>query len=144
MDSDELDRVVEAMSQRYHGKYRGTVVDTADATKRGRLKVKVPAVMGDQEMWAMPCSPYAGASIGFFALPPDVSISSVPASLSMRSVTPGVFQKAIDSTASALSISLSFQKQPAQIGWLTSPPSNSTQTEVPAGGSAKKPMLAPA
>ena len=70
MEIDELDRVVEAMNQRYYGKYRGTVVDTADATKRGRLKVKVPAVMGDQEMWAMPCSPYAGDAIGFFALPP--------------------------------------------------------------------------
>ena len=67
---EELDRVVEAMSRRYHGKYRGTVVDTADSTKRGRLKVRVPAVMGDQEVWAMPCVPYAGASLGLFALPP--------------------------------------------------------------------------
>lgn len=67
---EELDRVVQGMSQRYYGKYRGTVVDTADSTKRGRLKVRVPSVMGEQEMWAMPCAPYAGASLGFFALPP--------------------------------------------------------------------------
>ena len=67
---EELDRVVEAVGQHHYGKYRGTVVDTADSTKRGRLKVKVPAVMGDQEMWAMPCAPYAGDGIGFFALPP--------------------------------------------------------------------------
>ena len=67
---EELDRVVEAMGQKYHGKYRGTIVDTADPTKRGRLKVKVPAVMGDKEVWAMPCAPYAGDGIGFFALPP--------------------------------------------------------------------------
>ncbi|WP_284734571.1 phage baseplate assembly protein V [Sphingosinicella terrae] len=70
---EELDRVVQGMSQRYYGKYRGTVVDTADSTKRGRLKVRVPSVMGDKEMWAMPCAPYAGASVGFFALPPAES-----------------------------------------------------------------------
>jgi len=67
---EELDRVVEAIGQRCHGKYRGTVLDTADPTKRGRLKVSVPSVMGEQELWAMPCSPYAGDGIGFFALPP--------------------------------------------------------------------------
>lgn len=67
---EELDRVVEGMNSRYYGKYRGTVVDTADPTKRGRLKVRVPAVMGDKELWAMPCAPYAGDAIGFFALPP--------------------------------------------------------------------------
>ena len=72
---EELDRVVEALGQRYHGKYRGTVVDNADPTSRGRVKVRVPAVMGEKELWAMPCAPYAGASIGFFALPPaDTSI----------------------------------------------------------------------
>lgn len=68
--AEELNRVVEALGQRYYGKYRGTVVDTADPTKRARVKVKVPSVMGDKELWAMPCAPYAGASIGFFALPP--------------------------------------------------------------------------
>jgi hypothetical protein len=68
---EELDRVVEAMGQRYYGKYRGTVVDTADSTKRGRLKVMVRSVMGAEEMWAMPCVPYAGDGIGFFALPPE-------------------------------------------------------------------------
>jgi phage gp45-like len=68
--SADLDRIVETLNQTFYGKYRGKVVDTADTTKRGRLKVTVPAVMGDQELWAMPCVPYAGAQIGFFALPP--------------------------------------------------------------------------
>jgi hypothetical protein len=67
---EELDRVVEALSQRYYGKYRGTVVATDDDTKRGRLKVTVPAVRGEEEIWAMPCAPYAGDGVGFFALPP--------------------------------------------------------------------------
>lgn len=66
----DLDRIVETLNQTFYGKYRGKVVDTADSTKRGRLKVTVPAVMGDQQVWAMPCVPYAGAQIGFFALPP--------------------------------------------------------------------------
>jgi hypothetical protein len=66
----ELDRVVEAMSQRFYGKYRGTVTNTSDPTKKGMLQVRVPAVLGDQMVWALPCAPYAGNSIGFFALPP--------------------------------------------------------------------------
>jgi len=66
----DLDRIVETLNQTFYGKYRGKVVDTADTTKRGRLKVTVPAVMGDQALWAMPCVPYAGAQLGFFALPP--------------------------------------------------------------------------
>lgn len=68
--SDEVDRVVQALSQRFFGKYRGEVVDTADDTQRGRLKVKCPAVLGEESVWAMPCTPYAGDSLGFFALPP--------------------------------------------------------------------------
>ena len=68
--AEELNRVVEVLGQRYHGKYRGTVVDNADPTSRARVKVRVPAVMGEKEVWAMPCAPYAGNGIGFFALPP--------------------------------------------------------------------------
>lgn len=53
----------------YFGKYRGTVTDNNDPTSRGRLKVKVPAVLGALELWAMPCVPYAGAGVGFYSLP---------------------------------------------------------------------------
>lgn len=53
----------------FFGKYRGTVSDNADATNRGRLKVTVPAVLGDVEAWAMPCVPYAGKGVGFYCLP---------------------------------------------------------------------------
>jgi len=53
----------------YFGKYRGTVSDNADPTNRGRLKVKVPCVLGDLEVWAMPCVPYAGQGVGFYSLP---------------------------------------------------------------------------
>jgi uncharacterized protein involved in type VI secretion and phage assembly len=53
----------------FFGKYRGTVSDNADPTNRGRIKVKVPAVLGTVESWAMPCVPYAGQGVGFYSLP---------------------------------------------------------------------------
>ncbi len=53
----------------FFGKYRGTVSDNSDTTNRGRIKVKVPSVLGDIEAWAMPCVPYAGQGVGFYSLP---------------------------------------------------------------------------
>jgi uncharacterized protein involved in type VI secretion and phage assembly len=59
----------------YFGKYRGTVSDNSDPTNRGRIKVKVPSVLGTVESWAMPCVPYAGKGVGFYSLPePDTGI----------------------------------------------------------------------
>ena len=57
------------MRGHFFGKYRGTVSDNDDTTQRGRLKVKVPAVLGSVESWAMPCVPYAGDGVGFYSLP---------------------------------------------------------------------------
>lgn len=57
--------------EQYFGKYRGTVVDNVDPKRLGRIQVSVPALLGDGKMsWAMPCVPYAGPNIGFFAIPP--------------------------------------------------------------------------
>ena len=69
MDQDLSEQLLDWVRSRYFGKYRGTVVDNADSTSRGRLKVNVPAVLGDLEVWAMPCVPYAGDGVGFYALP---------------------------------------------------------------------------
>lgn len=63
------EELVDWVRSHYFGKYRGTVTDNADPTSRGRIKVKVPAVLGDVDIWAMPCVPYAGAGVGFYALP---------------------------------------------------------------------------
>jgi hypothetical protein len=53
------------------GKYRGKVENTVDPMQMGRLQVSVPAVLGDGNLsWAMPCVPYAGSKVGWFALPP--------------------------------------------------------------------------
>ncbi|AOY81327.1 phage baseplate assembly protein V [Moorena producens JHB] len=57
----------------FFGKYRGTVTNTKDLNKRGRLEVSVPSVLGDQCLWAEPCVPYAGKDIGMFAIPPKGS-----------------------------------------------------------------------
>ncbi|WP_428268598.1 phage baseplate assembly protein V [Haliangium sp.] len=57
-------------AMRFFGKYRGVVTDDADPTMRGRVKVRVPAVTGAHEQWAMPCVPYAGQGVGLFAVPP--------------------------------------------------------------------------
>jgi uncharacterized protein involved in type VI secretion and phage assembly len=66
----ETERMFHALDGQFFGKYRGLVVDNADPTHRGRLRVKVPAVMGEETLWAEPCAPYAGDGVGFFALPP--------------------------------------------------------------------------
>ena len=64
-----LDQLVEWVRSRYFGKYRGTVTDNDDPTNRGRIKVRVPAVLGDLTVWAMPCVPYAGEQIGQYMIP---------------------------------------------------------------------------
>jgi hypothetical protein len=54
------------------GKYRGIVSDNDDPDLRGRLKVSVPALLGDQDTdWALPCFPCGGTgAAGWFAVPP--------------------------------------------------------------------------
>ena len=53
------------------GKFRGTVVNNLDPMQLGRLQVSVPLVLGDGQLsWAMPCVPFAGSGVGFFAIPP--------------------------------------------------------------------------
>lgn len=73
MNPDYLEMLVDWVRHRYFGKYRGTVTDNADPTTRGRVKVRVPAVLGDLEVWAMPCVPYAGDKVGFFFLPENAT-----------------------------------------------------------------------
>lgn len=59
------------MSPQFFGKYRGKVENNKDPLRLGRLQVSVPAIYGEgTQSWAMPCVPYAGKGVGFFALPP--------------------------------------------------------------------------
>jgi len=65
-----IEDLVGIIRHRYFGKYRGIVEKVDDSTHRGRVLVKVPAVLGDLKVWAMPCVPYAGDGVGFYSLPP--------------------------------------------------------------------------
>lgn len=57
-------------ASQHFGKYRGTVTDNQDPRKQGRLKVKVPEILGDVDSgWALPCAPYAGDKTGAYAVP---------------------------------------------------------------------------
>ncbi len=59
-----------AAANRFFGKYRGIVSDVDDPLFIGRIKAKVPDVLGDDESgWALPCAPSGGSGMGFFALP---------------------------------------------------------------------------
>lgn len=69
MVPDLTQEILDYLRGRFFGKYRGTVEGNEDTTGRGRLKVKVPAVLGDQAVMAMPCVPYAGAGVGLHLLP---------------------------------------------------------------------------
>jgi hypothetical protein len=54
-----------------YGKYRGKVENNVDVEMLGRVQVSVPAVLGDCTLpWALPCAPYGGAGVGFWAVPP--------------------------------------------------------------------------
>ena len=55
---------------RFFGKYRGTVSDNQDPKNIGRIKAKVPEVLGDVETgWALPCLPYSGNGSGTYSVP---------------------------------------------------------------------------
>lgn len=55
----------------HFGKYRGKVESNIDELNLGRIRVSVPAVLGSGTLsWAMPCTPYGGNGVGFFAIPP--------------------------------------------------------------------------
>ncbi len=57
--------------RKFYGKYRGKVENNLDPLQQGRVQVSCPAVFGEGTLsWAMPCSPFAGSGVGFFALPP--------------------------------------------------------------------------
>src|SRR5882672_9880548 len=72
MLDERVSRLVDKSEHRYHGKYRGFVSDNADPENRGRLRLRIPNVLGEDVVsgWALPCAPYGGtAGQGFFFVP---------------------------------------------------------------------------
>jgi hypothetical protein len=65
---DQLERVVatlaERLERRFFGKYRAWVVDNEDPARLGRLRLRVPSVLGPDTVtgWASPCAPYGGSA----------------------------------------------------------------------------------
>jgi hypothetical protein len=70
--------LVERVERRYFGKYRGFVVDNDDPKHIGRLRLRVPSVLGKSVVtgWALPCVPYGGrAGQGMLFVPePDAGV----------------------------------------------------------------------
>ncbi len=63
--------VLERVTDRFYGKYRGLVQSNTDPLNLGRIQALVPEVLGETATgWALPCAPYAGTGSGFFAIPP--------------------------------------------------------------------------
>ncbi|SOE87089.1 hypothetical protein SAMN05446935_7648 [Burkholderia sp. YR290] len=60
----------ETRSNRYYGKYRGTVANNLDPEQRARIQAIVPDVQGlVPTTWALPCVPIAGKLQGTFCIP---------------------------------------------------------------------------
>jgi len=70
MNDQAILDILDRLRNRFYGKYRGSVTDVDDPTTMGRIKAKIPAVLGDQESgWCMPCVPYAGDGVGMAFIP---------------------------------------------------------------------------
>jgi uncharacterized protein involved in type VI secretion and phage assembly len=70
MSDRVLEDLLEHVRSRFYGVYRGIVTANDDDQKLGRIKARVPTVLGDAESgWCMPCVPYAGDKVGVAFLP---------------------------------------------------------------------------
>jgi uncharacterized protein involved in type VI secretion and phage assembly len=57
-------------TEKYYGKYRGTVVNNVDPMQIGRIQIIVPDVSNlIPTTWAMPCFPIAGKQMGAYFIP---------------------------------------------------------------------------
>jgi hypothetical protein len=75
MKVEELLRTFEErFMHRFYGKYEGVVTNNADPLEIGRLRAKVPAVLGEDVPtgWALPCVPYGGGKDRGFLFMPEV------------------------------------------------------------------------
>jgi uncharacterized protein involved in type VI secretion and phage assembly len=66
-----LGQLAREAARRYYGKYRGFVADTDDPKRQGRLRLRIPSVLGDAvSSWAEAVLPFGGlADMGLLAIP---------------------------------------------------------------------------
>lgn len=58
------------MTEKFYGKYRGTVINNIDPLQTGRIQAMVPGVSALlPTSWALPCVPIAGKQMGSFFVP---------------------------------------------------------------------------
>jgi uncharacterized protein involved in type VI secretion and phage assembly len=124
--NDTLDQLFQAFEDlvrgRFYGKYEGVVTRTDDPLEIGRLRARVPAVLGEdvESGWAIPCMPFGGGkNRGFLAVPEvgDTVWVEFAAGDPTRPIWNGVFWGAPDSSG-----------QPDDLG-------EATGSEVPTGDS---------
>ncbi|AGP41501.1 phage baseplate assembly protein V [Sorangium cellulosum] len=74
---DLLRAFEERHRSRFFGKYEGVVTDNKDPLEIGRLRAKVPAVLGEQveSGWALPCAPYGGGKDRGMLFVPEIGDS---------------------------------------------------------------------
>ncbi len=75
MTFEQLRRAFEErFAGRFYGKYEAVVVDTEDPLAIGRLRARVPAVLGEDTLsgWALPCAPFGGGKDRGLLLLPEV------------------------------------------------------------------------
>jgi len=60
----------DSRTNRFFGKFRGTVTSNEDPSNLGRIKANVPDVLRDVETgWALPALPYSGNGVGVYTVP---------------------------------------------------------------------------
>jgi len=50
-------------TDRFYGVYGGVVANNVDPTAQSRVQVRVPAVLGNHSLWAMPCQAVGSAAV---------------------------------------------------------------------------------
>lgn len=71
MPEELIAQLAQDVQQKVYGKYRGFVADNQDPETRGRLRLRIPALLADEVTgWALPCLPFGGlADQGLFVVP---------------------------------------------------------------------------